>query len=122
MLCTKDYQISIDYLCWSCPADIEPYIKMYELSERKADEHAWLQGMYNYEATITAIEHALSGKKAKLKYPEKPYTIQARENKGQIAHDEKMKKVKGLFMQLEVMKANFELNHPKKDGDNLENK
>lgn len=123
MLCTKDYQISLHELCWSCPADVEPYIKMYELSERKADEHAWLQGMYTYEATLTALENVLAGKKSKLKYSEKPYTTKARENKGQIAHDEKMKKVKGLFMQLEVMKANFDITHPKdKEGESLENK
>lgn len=113
MLCTKDYRLTPYELCWSCPADVEPYIKMYELEQAKVDEQAWLNGMYNYEAVLTALENAFAGKKAKLKYPDKPYTKKAKEDKGQIAHDEKMKKVKGLFMQLEVMKANFELNHPK---------
>lgn len=105
-------------LCWSCPADVEPYIKMYELEQTKADEHAWLQGMYGYEATITALDNAFSGKKSKLKYPDKPYTAKAKEDKGQAAHEEKMRKVRGLFMQLEVMKTNFELNHPKGGDDN----
>lgn len=113
MLCTKDYGISIAQLDWSCPADIEPYIKMYELSERKADEHAWLHGQYVYEGVLTALDQGFSGKKAKMKYPDKPYSVKAREDKGQIEYDEKMKKVKGLFMQLGVMKANFELTHPK---------
>jgi len=116
MLCTKDYRINPKELDWSCPADIEPYIKMYELSERKADEHAWLHGQYVYEGMVTALDQGFSGKKAKMKYPEKPYSTKAREDKGQIAYDEKMKKVKGIFMQLGVMKANFDLTHPK-EGD-----
>ena len=116
MLCTKDYGISITELDWSCPADIEPYIKMYELSERMEDEHAWLHGQYVYEGVSAALDQGFSGKKAKMKYPEKPYSIKAREDKGQIEYDEKMKKVKGIFMQLGVMKANFELTHPK-EGD-----
>jgi len=116
MLCTKDYGISITELDWSCPAEIEPYTKMYELMERKADEHAWLHGQYVYEGMLTALDQGFSGKKAKMKYPEKPYSIKAREDKGQIEYDEKMNKVKGIFMQLGVMKANFELTHPK-EGD-----
>jgi hypothetical protein len=121
-MCTKGYGYTPEILNWSCPAEIEPYERLFAFEERKKDEFAWLQGQYIYEAVITALDNAFAGKKSKLKYTEKPYTVKARENKGQIAHDEKMKKVKGLFMQLEVMKANFELSHPKKDGDNLENK
>lgn len=113
MLCTKDYHITPQALDWSCPADIEPYIKLYELSERKVDEHAWLQGQYIYEGVLTALDQGFSGKKAKMEYPNKPYSEKAREDKGQIEYDEKMKKVKGIFMQLGVMKANFELTHPK---------
>ena len=116
MLCTKDYRIPISELDWSCPADIEPYMKMYDLSERKEDEKAWLHGRYVYEAVLTALDKGFSGKKSKMEYPDKPYSIKAREDKGQIAYDEKMKKVKGIFMQLGVMKANFELTHPK-EGD-----
>lgn len=116
MFCTKDYRISITELDWSCPSEIEPYIKMYEVSERRADEHAWLYGRYVYEGVLTALDQGFSGKKSKMQYPDKPYSIKAREDKGQIDYDEKMKKVKGIFMQLGVMKANFELTHPK-EGD-----
>lgn len=108
-------------LNWSCPADIEPYERLYQLQERKADEHAWLQGQYFYEAVITAMDNAFAGKKSKLKYTDKPYSLKAREDKGQIAYDDKMRKVKGIFMQLQVMKTNFELSHPK-GGEADENK
>lgn len=120
MLCTKDYGFSPVHLDWLCPADIEPYIKLYEVYERKQDEYAWLYGRYVYEANLAAIENALAGKKSKLKYTDKPYTAIAREDSGKIAYEERMKKVKALFMQLEVMKTNFEINHPK-DGDINEN-
>lgn len=116
MHCTKEYGFTPAQLDWSCPADIQPYIKAFHFAERLEDEHAWLQGRYTYEAVLTAIENAFAGKKSKMKYTEKPYTELAREDKGQIAYEEKMRKVKGLFMQLNVMKLNYDVNHPK-EGD-----
>lgn len=114
MLCTKDYGVTPLQLCWSCPAEIEPYIKLYELKERKKDEQAWLQGRYVYEATLVAIDNAFGGSKSKAKYVDKPFTQLAKEN-SEMTHEEKMRKVKQLFMQLDIMKANYELDHPKKE-------
>jgi len=102
-------------LCWSCPAEVEPYIKVYELEERKKDEYAWLQGHYVFEAMITAIENAFAGRKSKLKYPDKPYTQQAREKSGEMSHEEKMKKVRAIFDSLQIMKVNYDLSHPKEE-------
>ena len=117
MVCTKAYGIKPHELDWSCPAEIEPYLDAYEYAERKFDEHAWLQGLYINEATTVAIENCFAGKKSKAKYPKKPYSTQVREQNGEMSHEEKMKKVEALFMRLDIMKANYDLSHRKKDGD-----
>lgn len=113
MLCTKSYGYTAEFLCWVCPAYVEPYIKLYELEQRKVDETAWLNGLYTYRATLTAIENAFSGKKSKLKYEEKPLSQQAKEEKGEMSHDEKMSKVKALFTRLQILQTNYEISHPK---------
>ena len=115
MLCTKAYVIKPETLCWSCPAEIEPYIKLYDLEERKKDEQAWLQGRYVYDATLVAIDNAFGGRKSKARYVEKPFTRLAKENSGEMSHEEKMRKVKQLFMKLDIMKSNYDLTHPKKE-------
>lgn len=115
MLCTKEYQYTPEFLCWSCPAEIEPYTKMYELAERKKDEFAWLQGHYMYEGTLVAIDNAFLGNKSKAKYPQKPISQQAREESGEMSHEEKMKKVRALFDRLQIMKVNYDLSHQKEE-------
>lgn len=114
MLCTKDYKITPHELCWSCPAEVEPYEKLYELEEKKWDEHAWLQGRYMYDATLVAIDNAFGGKKSKARYVEKPFARLAKEN-SEMSHEEKMKKVQQLFDKLDIMKTNYDLSHPKKE-------
>lgn len=115
MFCTRGYGYTPEMLCWSCPAEVEPYIKLYEFEERKKDESAWLHGRYVYEATVTAIENAFSGEKSKLKYPDKPYTKKMQEESGEMSHEEKMKKVKRIFDSLQIMKVNYDLSHPKEE-------
>lgn len=70
---TKGYGFSIADIDSSCPSDLEPYEKAYK-QEREEDDllqHSWW-GSYGLSAVSVAVEHCLAGRKAKLKYIEKP--------------------------------------------------
>ena len=55
----------------SCPADLEPYSKAYMLEQKEADSNMWAWwGTYGLSATLTAIDRALNGNKARAKYIE----------------------------------------------------
>lgn len=64
MLATKGYGLSVDDIDWSCPADMEPYLKAYRLKKNEQDILQWQLGQY----MVAAISCAFP----KGKYPKKP--------------------------------------------------
>ena len=112
---TKGYGFSVEDIDWSSPADLEPYAKAHkkEILENDSLFHAWL-GSYCLSAVSVAVEHCLAGRKAKSKYIKEPI-LQQIEIKNKPMSEDELKRQRELFVaKLEVMKANFELNH--KDG------
>lgn len=72
MVATKGYGLSVDDIDWSCPADMEPYLKAHKEELKEKDYLAWIQGQYTLSAVSVAVEHCLAGRKAKSKYIKKP--------------------------------------------------
>lgn len=93
------------------PKELEPYAKAYKLERNLIDNGHWEQGLYNHMAVLSSIDKAFNGKKSTLNYFDKPFSekYKAVDNK-----DEKLKKAKLLFANLEVMQSNFNLNKGKK--------
>lgn len=62
---------------WSSnPRKIKVYDKIYREKENRRNElvYSWI-GDYGLSALFTAIDGVLNGKKAKAKYPEKPFRL-----------------------------------------------
>ena len=69
----------------SCPADLQPYADAYSLERKQRDNEMWMWfGSYGLSAVAVAVEHCLSGKKAKLKYIDKPVMDQQNNEKKEI--------------------------------------
>lgn len=117
---TKGYGFTVDDIDWSCPADLEPYAKAHKLEAMENDSiiHAAC-GSYVLSAVSVAVEHCLAGRKAKSKYIDKPIMQEINQKQEQrsnapLTDEDKKKKTEQLFMNLRIMGANFNLNHPKK--------
>lgn len=113
---TKGYNFTVDDIDWSCPADLEPYAKAYNLEQKNTDNMAWLWwGNYGLSAVFVAVEHCLAGKKAMSKYVENPILQKAQ---SQCMTEEELQKQREAFVaNLQAMKANFDLMHPKNKQD-----
>lgn len=71
----------------------------------------WLSGFYTYRAVSTAIENCLAGKKSKAKYFEEPLLKKTEKQiEDDMTEEEKKAAIDQLFMNLQIMQANFELN------------
>lgn len=111
MVATKGYGLSVDDIDWSCPADMEPYLKAHKEELKEKDYLAWIQGQYTLSAVSVAVEHCLAGRKAKSKYIKKPL-LQELEEKNKSMTENEIQKQRELFVaKLQAMKTNFEINH-----------
>lgn len=90
---------------------IEGYGEREKMEIQKQNYLAHLQGKYTCEALMATVGNMLNKKGAKkYQYPEKPYEFKEQEE----FTEEELQKQRELFVaKLEVMKTNFELNHPK---------
>ena len=73
--------------------------------------HVWW-GTYGLSAVSVAIEHCLSGKKAKSKYVEKPIMSKMQEKiqaEKPLTEEEKKRQTEILFTKLQVLGANHKL-------------
>ena len=99
----------------STPSELKPYLDAEKLRQERKDTELWQAGIYTTSATFTAVANALMGKKSKAKYYEKPLLEQAEEKKreedGILSEEEKKKRRNALLTSLQLMQANFELNH-----------
>ena len=60
------------------------YRKAYQIKQEEANNNAWLQGMYVYDAVSTALHNALRGmgggsKSPAKEYAKQPYTLYPKE-------------------------------------------
>mgnify|MGYP000852809987 CR=1 FL=1 len=103
----------------STPYDLEPYMEAYNLKRKISDAEAWQYNMYTLCAVQTAVANVLLGKKSKARYIEEPFMQNAESNsedEEHISEAEKKKQRERLLMSLQLMQANFELNHSNDEG------
>lgn len=106
---TKGYGITIEQIKMSNPTEMQPYIKAYELEEKRIDEQNWVLGAYVMSAVSTAVEHNLAGRNATSKYIEEPITRKKAIEDGNLSQSEIEKQREMLVQQLNIMKINFDL-------------
>ena len=99
----------------SCPVDLEPYFKAQQWVHKRRDEELWLSGIYNMNAVYISVGKLLHGRSFKEKYFEKPLSENLltgnNNNKPEITEEQKQKSRDELLLQLQLMQANFEMNH-----------
>lgn len=75
----------------------------------------WRNGLYTLSAVVTGVARALRGRKAKVKYVEEPFLEKQEElinDPDENATEEQKKRGREqLLMKLQIMQANFEMNH-----------
>lgn len=114
---TKGYGFSVKDIDWSCPADLEPYAKAYKLQRQGQDILNWYLGQYFYSALDSTVCNAIFWRKKGSKpheYIDKPIMQRIEEKNKPLSEDELQRQRELFVAKLEVMKTNFELNHPKK--------
>ena len=93
------------------------YLEAEKIRQKRKDAELWQAGIYETSATFTAVANALMGKKSKAEYLKKPLLESAEEEKrkqeGILSEEEKKKQRNALLASLQLMQANFELNHEK---------
>ena len=99
----------------STPTELKPYLEAEKIRQNRKDAELWQAGIYETSATFTAVANALMGKKSKAEYLKKPLLESAEE--GILSEEEKKKQRNALLASLQLMQANFELNHEKGGQD-----
>lgn len=110
---TKGYGFTVNDIDMSCPADLEPYAKAYNLEQQERDALVYAQvGEYIIPAVTMAVRSGAWGK-GKLEYAKKPIYENAK-----IANsEEEVQRQREVFVAgLMAMQANYEITHPKKDN------
>lgn len=92
--------------------------KGYNLKRKARDEEMWLQGLYNYRATATAISNCFS-EKSKAQYIQSPL-LSDYAAKDEISEEERIQQENyKLAMTLRIGQANFELSKKRKLRDGM---
>lgn len=97
----------------STPEELKPYLKAYELKQKSKDGDMWQMGIYVMNAVQTAVQNSLFGRKSKAKYLKEPLSNKVEEKKKTLTEQDKKNERDKLLMTLQLMQANFELNHDK---------
>lgn len=93
---------------WSCPADLEPYAKAHNLALQEQDSMVYaFCGGYVLSAVAVAVERCLAGRKANLKYIEKPILQELEEKNRPMTEDEKQKAVDLFFSKENARRVNW---------------
>lgn len=105
--------MSVEDIDWSCPADMEPYLKAHEEELKEKDYFAWLSNQYTLSAVSVAVEHCLAGRKAHSEYIKEPILKTAEKNKP-LTEDEKQKEVDLFFARENARRINWKYKKNKK--------
>lgn len=101
----------------SDPKELEPYVELQKMKQMKKDEEMWQMGIYVMNATYVAVSNSLLGRKSKAKYMEESILRKEEKKKEEAQKEEYMTEEqkkegrKKFLMMLQLMQANFELNH-----------
>lgn len=102
----------------STPNELEPYVEAFKLEEERKDYSQWQNGFYTTIAIASVLDKILN-KNPTVDYPDKPLTelIEEKNEKELLTEEQKQKEINNFLMQLQLMQANFELNHPKNEDE-----
>lgn len=93
------------------------YVDAYKMRQKNEDAERWLMGSYVHIAVASAMDTMLNGRKATVKYPERPM-LQENESKyedgSELSQEEKDAICKQLVENLSSMQKNFEEIHGKR--------
>lgn len=108
LLVTKGYGLSLHDIDWSCPSEMDVYIKAYQMEREEKDAlvYAWI-GSYGISALTFAIEHCLAGRKAKAKYIDKPIMKDIQAESKTLSEEETQKAVDLFFAQEKARRVNW---------------
>lgn len=67
-----------EYFWDSTPAEMQPYVKMDEMRQKRLDAQMWQMGLYVLNAVSVAVSNNLNGRKSKARYMDKPITLSAK--------------------------------------------
>lgn len=97
--------LSEDAFWDSSPKMLEPYEKAHEMREEMFDTHLWRLGQY----VGSAVSCILADKKHNVKYVEKPFLTQMREEEAirNMSEEEKQDKTELFFKSLISMQESF---------------
>lgn len=74
---------------WDGDADLPRYFrKAFQMRQERVNTEAWLQGLYFYDATMSAMTHLSSNKNSHKNYATKPYAFTPEQN--EKAEEEKV--------------------------------
>lgn len=111
--------MSVDDIDWSCPTDMEPYLKAHEEELKEKDFLAWIQGQYFASALDSTVCNAVLWRKKGSKphkYIEKPILENINKEQTENNNQDELQKQRELFVaRFEAMGANFRLS--RKNGE-----
>lgn len=94
------------------PNDLKPFDEAYNIRKKVEDSNNWMSGYYIMNGVMVALDKALSGRKSKAKYFDKPLLSQEVQKADEdLTEDEIVAQRKALLARLQIMQANFEMNH-----------
>lgn len=106
----------------SCPRELKPFLESYKIRRKMLDEQMWILGQYIGSALDSTVCNAFlwrrKGEKAH-RYIEMPFMQKMEEQRKPLSKDELQRQRELFVAKLEVMKTNFELSHPKKQGGSV---
>ena len=97
----------------STPEELKPYIKAHEIKQKAKDSDMWQMGIYVLSAVQTAVQNSLFGRKSKAEYIKEPLSNKVQKREKVLTEQDKKNEREKLLMTLQLMQANFELNHSK---------
>lgn len=93
------------------PRKLERYEEGFKIRKDMLDEDMWHMGIYIMRSVGVAVEHCLSGSKAKSEYFNEPICAKKGGRKGEpereLTEEEKKQAREQVLMQLKIMMSNF---------------
>lgn len=104
----------------SCPVELKPFEKAFDLKQKQIDEQMFLLGRYFYEAVVIGVDNAMRGNKSNLEYRTKSFSAEREEAEllnepltGRRLAAERQKLIDGL----NSMKLRFEAGKIRREGE-----
>ena len=89
------------------PKKLKAFYKAFKIKVENRDAEMWRNGQYTLSATLTAIDHCLSGKKAKTEYVKEPILQKAFEEDELTQEERDRREIERMILAEELWIKNF---------------